>query len=359
MSTSRGQYRGPNLTEALKVKLFLASMVNAALIRTMSKNTLALTMGDPAGIGPEITLKALETQADPSAFIILGDPLVMQAAADSLGLKRAFNIMSNAGDMQAGAYNLLPTTNLETLPPLGKVTAESGQAAYLAIAKGIALSQAGDIAGIVTAPIHKEALKAAGHSYPGHTEILADHAGVPHVAMMLANDEIKTVLVTIHLALRDAIVAADYDAQIRAIRLAHEGTKAMGIANPRIAVAGLNPHAGEGGRFGDEEITIIAPAIKAMRAEGLDVSGPWPGDTVFMAARTGKFDVVVAQYHDQGLIPVKYMGLEKGVNITLGLPFVRTSPDHGTAFDIAGQGIADPSSMVTAIEMAQKLAANR
>ena len=152
---------------------------------------------------------------------------------------------------------------------------------------------------------------------------------------------------------------ADFDAQIHAIKLAQQGARAMGIAKPRIAVAGLNPHAGEGGRFGDEEIKIISPAIKAMQAEGLGVSGPWPGDTVFMAARQGKFDVVVAQYHDQGLIPVKYMGLEKGVNITLGLPFVRTSPDHGTAFDIAGAGIADPTSMITALEMAQKLAASR
>ena len=173
--------------------------------------------------------------------------------------------------------------------------------------------------------------------------------------MMLANDEIKTVLVTIHMALRDAIEAADYPAQIQAIKLAQQGLEAMGIPNPRIAVAGLNPHAGEGGRFGDEEIRIISPAIKAMQDEGLNVSGPWPGDTVFMMAREGKFDVVVAQYHDQGLIPVKYLGLEKGVNITLGLPFIRTSPDHGTAFDIAGQDKADPASMITALEMAQKL----
>lgn len=322
----------------------------------MTHKTLALTMGDPAGIGPEITLKALEAQADGAALIILGDVGVMHAAAESMGLKRPIHVMKSLSDRQPGAFNLLPTSALKSLPPLGEVSVEAGGAAFSAISKGIAMARDGEIAGIVTAPIHKEALKAAGHSYPGHTEILADHAGVPHVAMMLANDEIKTVLVTIHLALRDAIQAADYDAQIRAIRLAQQGAQAMGIPHPRIAVAGLNPHAGEGGRFGDEEIRIIAPAIKAMQTEGLDVSGPWPGDTVFMAAREGKFDVVVAQYHDQGLIPVKYMGLEKGVNITLGLPFVRTSPDHGTAFDIAGKGIADPSSMITAIEMAQKLA---
>ena len=327
-------------------------MVKSALIRHMTHKTLALTMGDPAGIGPEITLKTLATLPDPSAFPILGDPLVMQRAADSF--ETPLHIMASITDRHEGAFNLLPTSGLSALPALGEVSAQAGTAAYKAIAKGISLSISGEIAGIVTAPIHKEALKAAGHTYPGHTEILADHSGA-EVAMMLANDEIKTVLVTIHMALRDAIEAADYPAQIHAIKLAQTGLEAMGIPNPRIAVAGLNPHAGEGGRFGDEEIRIISPAIKAMQKAGLDVSGPWPGDTVYMMARAGKFDVVVAQYHDQGLIPVKYLGLEKGVNITLGLPFIRTSPDHGTAFDIAGQGVADPASMITALEMAQKL----
>ena len=174
--------------------------------------------------------------------------------------------------------------------------------------------------------------------------------------MMLANDVIATVLVTIHCSLRLAIERADFDAQLSAIRLAHQGGLALGVAAPRVAVAGLNPHAGEGGLFGDEEARIILPAIEAARRDGIDASGPWPGDTVFMQARQGRFDVVVAQYHDQGLIPVKYLGLEQGVNITLGLPFVRTSPDHGTAFDIAGQGIADPASLRSAIDRAFQLA---
>ncbi|MCF6273319.1 MAG: 4-hydroxythreonine-4-phosphate dehydrogenase PdxA [Rhodobacteraceae bacterium] len=319
----------------------------------MTHKTLALTMGDPAGIGPEITLKALATLPDPSLFPVLGDPLVMHAAADSMALP--LYDMADISDRREGCVNLLSTSRLSALPAVGTVSPEAGHAAFQAISHGIELALAGKISGLVTAPIHKEALKAAGHDFPGHTEILARFAKAD-VAMMLANDEIKTVLVTIHMALRKAIEAADYDAQIHAIRLAQQGVRQMGIVHPRIAVAGLNPHAGEGGRFGDEEINIIAPAIKAMRAEGLDVSGPWPGDTVFMMAREGKFDVVVAQYHDQGLIPVKYMGLEKGVNITLGLPFVRTSPDHGTAFDIAGQGIANPSSIITALGIAQKLA---
>ncbi len=318
----------------------------------MTHKTLALTMGDPAGIGPEITLKTLARLPDPSIFPILGDAMAMRRAADSF--EYPLYEMGSITDRREGAFNLLPTSQLSALPAMGAVSAQAGQAAYQAIAKGIALSLSGEIAGIITAPIHKEALKAAGHSYPGHTEILADHAKA-EVAMMLANDEIKTVLVTIHMALRDAIDAADYPAQIHAIRLAQQGLEAMGVPNPRIAVVGLNPHAGEGGRFGDEEIRIISPAIKAMQAEGLNVSGPWPGDTVYMMAREGKFDVVVAQYHDQGLIPVKYLGLEKGVNITLGLPFIRTSPDHGTAFDIAGKGKADPASMSTALETAQKL----
>ena len=318
----------------------------------MTHKTLALTMGDPAGIGPEIALKALANLPDPSIFPILGDAMVMQRAADSFDIP--LYEMQTIRDKRPQAFNLLPTSALTTLPPIGEVSAQAGQAAYMAIANGIGLSLSGEIAGIITAPIHKEALKAAGHTYPGHTEILADHAKAD-VAMMLANDEIKTVLVTIHMALRDAIEAADYPAQIHAIKLAQSGLEAMGMPNPRIAVAGLNPHAGEGGCFGDEEIRIISPAIKAMQKTGLDVSGPWPGDTVYMMAREGKFDVVVAQYHDQGLIPVKYLGLEKGVNITLGLPFIRTSPDHGTAFDIAGQGKADPASMITALEMAQKL----
>ena len=177
--------------------------------------------------------------------------------------------------------------------------------------------------------------------------------------MMLANDELRVVLVTIHCALRQAIEMITVDRELEAIKLAHEGAREIGIAQPRVAVAGLNPHAGEGGLFGNEEADVIVPAINAARDLGIDVSGPWPGDTVFMQARAGRFDVVVAQYHDQGLIPVKYLGIENGVNITLGLPFVRTSPDHGTAFDIAGKGIADPASLRMAVIQAHRLAMAR
>lgn len=320
---------------------------------------LAITMGDASGIGPEIVAKTL-AQGHERA-VVFGSALVMQDIVRRLGL--TLTVRGIAGPEEArfeqGCIEVIETTRITARPPLGIMNAVSGQAAFDAIVAAIAAAKAGMVSGIVTAPINKEAMASAGIRYPGHTEILADFGGAKRVAMMLANDEIRTVLVTIHTSMRKAIEQADFDAQMSAIRLANEGGKALGIPAPRIAVAGLNPHAGEGGLFGDEEITIIGPAIEAARAEGIDASGPWPGDTVYMQARKGRFDVVVAQYHDQGLIPVKYLGLEKGVNITLGLPFVRTSPDHGTAFDIAGQGIADPASMETALAYARRLVASQ
>ena len=217
----------------------------------------------------------------------------------------------------------------------------------------MALVQAGAAAAIVTAPIHKEALAAAGIDFPGHTEMLQALAArggtVAPVRMMLANEELRVVLVTIHQSLRSAIDAVTFDAVLETLRIAH----AAGVGR-RIAVAGLNPHAGEGGLFGDEEQRIIAPAVAAARAQGIDAQGPFAPDTVFMRARRGEFDVVVAMTHDHGLIPVKYLGVEHGVNVTLGLPFVRTSPDHGTAFDIAGRGMADASSLAAAIRWARR-----
>lgn len=318
---------------------------------------LAVTMGDPSGIGPEIIAKMYLRRPETRKWLTVGDPLVMKHAFAALGADVLVRTISTISDavFDGESLNVLASSQLADLPPVGEVSPFSGQAAYYAIIAAIGLARESRIRGIVTAPINKEALSAAGISYPGHTEILADHGGGGRVAMMLANEEIRTVLVTIHCSLAEAIRRGDFDAQMSAIRLAEAGARALGIANPRVAVAGLNPHAGEGGLFGDEEILIIRPAIEAARAEGIDASGPWPGDTVFMQARAGRFDIVVAQYHDQGLIPVKYLGVEKGVNVTLGLPFVRTSPDHGTAFDIAGTGIADPSSLETAFDYALKL----
>ena len=320
---------------------------------------LAITMGDASGIGPEIVAKTLasgETRA-----IVFGSYVVMEDIVRRLGLGLTVRRIGAPSEARfdGSVIELIETTGIDVPPPLGVVSAISGQAAFDTIVAAVAAARAGTVSGIVTAPINKEAMGSAGIAYPGHTEILADYGGAQRVAMMLANNDIRTVLVTIHTSLRKAIEQADFDAQMAAIRLAHEGGRSLGIPAPRVAVAGLNPHAGEGGLFGDDEIRIIRPAVEAARAEGIDASGPWPGDTVYMQARMGRFDIVVAQYHDQGLIPVKYLGLEEGVNITLGLPFVRTSPDHGTAFDIAGKGIADPASLETAITYARRLVAAR
>ncbi|MCA3561285.1 MAG: 4-hydroxythreonine-4-phosphate dehydrogenase PdxA [Aestuariivirga sp.] len=316
-------------------------------------------MGDPAGIGPETVVKMFMRRPGQHRWIAVGDPGVFGRALRLLDCPAPLSSISAPEDAQAGRLNVLKTSHVAEAPPFGRVSAACGQAAYDAIAAAVELAQSGRVAGIVTAPINKEALAAASVAYPGHTEMLAELSGSPRVAMMLANDEIRTVLVTVHCSLMQAIRSADFPAQMTAIRLAHQGTQALGVPRPRIAVAGLNPHAGEGGLFGDEEERIIRPAVRAACAEGMDVSGPWPGDTVFMQARDGRFDVVVAQYHDQGLIPLKYLGLARGVNITLGLPFIRTSPDHGTAFDIAGRGIADSSSLETAFDYAVKLWENQ
>jgi 4-hydroxythreonine-4-phosphate dehydrogenase len=233
----------------------------------------------------------------------------------------------------------------------------------------------GEIAGLVTAPLHKEALAAAGKPFdvfPGHTELLQAEAatfldrplsGLP-VRMMLANEELRTVLVSIHVSLRQAIASVTFDNVLQTLRITHAALKPLLGRAPHMAVAGLNPHAGEGGLFGSEEVEIISPAVARARAEGLDAHGPYAPDTVFMRARSapgheGEFDVVVAMYHDQGLIPVKYLGVEKGVNVTLGLPLVRTSPDHGTAFDLAGTGRADASSLIEAVRMARRLSEAR
>ncbi|MDJ0686616.1 MAG: 4-hydroxythreonine-4-phosphate dehydrogenase PdxA [Alphaproteobacteria bacterium] len=321
----------------------------------MSK-PIAVTMGDPSGIGPELCVKLATEPVLPAAPLIVGDLGLLRETAGRLGLDVAF---TDEAQPQAGAVPVLQPGAPLVDPPVGRVDPVCGRAAFDYVTTAIDLAKSGTVAAMVTAPINKESLSAAGLSYPGHTEILADRGGAERVAMMLANDELRTVLVTIHMRLRDAIDAITREAVLAAIRFADEGARGYGVAAPRIAVAGLNPHAGEGGLFGPEEIEIIAPAIAAARAEGLLVVGPLAGDTVFMQARQGRYDVVVAQYHDQGLIPVKYLGLENGVNVTLGLPFVRTSPDHGTAFDIAGQGIADPASLIVAFRHAARMASAR
>ena len=331
------------------------------MISQKNKFILAITMGDPAGIGPEICAKLFADGLCPAPAIVLGDAAILARTASELGL--SLPVRRIAGPEDAGfESNAVDVIDLSELPDdmaIGQVQAACGRAAFNYIRHGIDLALAGQVAGIVTAPIHKEALAAAGIPYPGHTEMLADLGGAGEYSMMLVNDELRVVLVSIHVPLREAIGALTAESVLRAIRLASTGCRELGIGSPRIAVAGLNPHAGEGGLFGREDIEIIAPAVELAVREGLDVSGPFAGDTVFMRARRGEFDVVVAQYHDQGLIPIKYHGIEQGVNITVGLPFIRTSVDHGTAFDIAGKGVADPSSLRAALEMASKMAEHR
>ena len=337
---------------------------------------LAITQGDPAGIGPEIIAKAFRDapEALRGAFVV-GEVATLRRAAgciarsDQPALPVA--VLSSAAQAISTPARCMPVLPLPGLPgplPYGKVDARAGQSAATCVLWAARAALDGDVCALVTAPLHKEALHAAGVEFPGHTELLqyesAAHAGVAleqmPVRMMLASDELCTVLVSIHLSLRAAIDAVTLHNVLETLRITHETlTRSLGRA-PRIGVAGLNPHAGEAGMFGREEIELIAPAIAQARAVGIDASGPWAPDTVFMRARStparpGEFDAVVAMYHDQGLIPVKYLGVDKGVNVTLGLPLVRTSPDHGTAFDIAGTGQADAASLIEAVRWARRL----
>ena len=332
---------------------------------------LVVTQGDACGIGPEI-IAQLFRRGEASGCLVVGDVAVMRRAALLTGGMLAVARIEEPGDLKDLPPNCIPVLQAEGLAadlldaPVGQVDARAGAAAAACITRAVQLALAGEVAGIVTAPIHKEALAAAGIKYPGHTEMLQALASLgaepAPVRMMLANDELRTVLVTIHMSLRRALDAVTFEAVLQTLRIAHRSAARWGQPRPRIAVAGLNPHAGEGGLFGDEELTIIGPAIAAARAEGIDATGPFAPDTVFMRARNapghpGEFDIVVAMTHDHGLIPVKYLGVEHGVNVTLGLPFVRTSPDHGTAFDIAGTGRADPASLRAALRMARQLSA--
>lgn len=327
----------------------------------MKQTLIAVTMGDAAGIGPEIIAKTFADVAfiaENPAFVI-GDAGVFRRQVTALRLDLEIHEVRSVAEIspQPGVLDVLrvPGANvLASALPVGAVNAAAGQAAFDAIRTAIDLAVRGEIAGICTAPIHKEALAAAHVPYPGHTEMLADLSGTRDYAMMLVNPTLRTILVTVHCSMREAIAKLSVQSELRIIRLAYRAMRDLGIEHPRVAVAGLNPHAGEGGLFGREDLDIIAPAIELARKEGIDASGPWPGDTVFMNARRGRFDIVVAQYHDQGLIPVKLAGVEDGVNITVGLPFVRTSPDHGTAFDIAGKGIADPASLRVALQTAHQ-----
>jgi 4-hydroxythreonine-4-phosphate dehydrogenase len=338
---------------------------------------LAVTMGDACGIGPEIVARAL-TASDARSCVVVGDAGVMRRAVAQCGLAApvvALQVPADARGVPAGSLAVWQPPGLAdgaaalASLPMGRVDARSGAAAARCIEAAAALALRGEVQAIVTAPIHKQALHAAGIAHPGHTEMLQALAAgadgsLPPVRMMLANDELKVVLATIHVALRRAIDMLSTELVLQTLRIAHTSAAGWGQPRPRIAVAGLNPHAGEDGLFGDEEIRLIEPAIRAACAEGIDARGPFAPDTVFMRARhapshAGEFDLVVAMTHDHGLIPLKYLGVEQGVNVTLGLPFVRTSPDHGTAFDIAGRGVADARSMQAALHWARRAVASR
>ena len=327
----------------------------------MSLPTIAITMGDAAGIGPEIVMKALGAPA----VRALCNPLVI---GDAARLRRAGELVASnlevvsLGDAREARYSpdKVECIDLKLIPadlPFGKTSAIAGEAAFRYIERAVRIVEEGGAQAICTAPLSKEALHAAGHKYPGHTELLAALTHTPEVSMMLVAPKLRVIHVTTHIGLLDAIERIDAALVERVIGRAHVTLVQAGITNPRIGVCGINPHAGENGLFGrGEEAVKIVPAVEASRARGWNVTGPLPADTLFFLAARGDYDIVVAMYHDQGHGPIKVLGLESGVNITVGLPVVRTSVDHGTAFDIAGKGIADERSLIEALRQAAELA---
>lgn len=310
---------------------------------------LALTLGDPAGIGPEVVLRALAAHDRPAASMVLYGPLSsLKDRARRFDLRLPEELGAEVVDIALGG----PVA-------LGRTSAAAGRAAALAVLRAVDDAKAGRVDAIVTAPLNKESLHSAGYPWPGHTEMLAEAAGTADVAMMFVGGSLRVALLTIHRSLRsvaDAVTPAEVR---RVVRLVHRELPRFGTTRRRIAVCGLNPHAGEGGLFGNEERDVIGPALESLRGEGILVSGPYPADSLFVRASRGEFDAVVAGYHDQGLIPVKLLAFGHAVNVTIGLPFVRTSVDHGTGFDIVEKGTADGKSLVEAMKLAVTLAGNR
>jgi 4-hydroxythreonine-4-phosphate dehydrogenase len=322
---------------------------------------IGITMGDAAGVGPEIIAKTLQQASlyERCHPVVIGDAKIMERAMNLIGSSQRLRKVTDLSGLQASP-NELDIVDLDLLPadlPFGEISAKAGDAAFQFIKKAVELAQEGKIQGICTAPLNKEALHKGGHLYPGHTEILADLTGTVDFAMMLTAPKLRVIHVTTHIGLVDAIARINPDRVHKVIGLADSTLKRAGIAKPRIGVCGINPHAGEHGLFGHgEEEEKIIPAVERAQGEGILVDGPLPADTLFFRAARGDFDIVVAMYHDQGHGPIKVMGLEAGVNITVGLPIIRTSVDHGTAFDIAGTGKADPGSLEEAMRQAIELA---
>jgi len=325
---------------------------------------LAVTLGDAAGSGPELITKAF-LAAEVRAVcrpVVIGDAATVRAAVALTQVASAVRVIRGAGEATGdpACIEVIDLANLDvTRLERGKVSATTGRAAYESIKHAVELTLAGETHAVVTSAINKAALHAAGFHYDGHTELLAELCGAPKVTMMLVAGKLRICHVSTHVALREAIARVRPERILEVVQLAHDGVRRLGIASPHIAIAGLNPHAGEGGIFGDEEIKFIAPAIDEARRRGFRVSGPFAGDTVFFRTLQGEFDAAIAMYHDQGHVAAKMLGIWQGVNVTLGLPIIRTSVEHGTDFANAGKGTGDPRSLVEALKLAAAMARHR
>ena len=319
---------------------------------------VAITMGEPGGIGPEVIVKALfcAEVRDYCRPVVIGDAGVLNEAVRFSGLPIEIRPIS-AISRSKPAVGIIEALDIKSGAPFkrGIPSKNAGRAFVKYVKKAVELAARNEIDAIVTAPISKESLKLAGYPWPGHTELLAELTNTKDFAMMFASDRLKIILCTIHMALKDVPGKINERLVFKTIGLAHMGAEMLGIENPRIAVAGLNPHAGESGIMGKEELSSITPAVNKAKKKGVSVSGPFPPDVVFHKAYNGEFDIIVCMYHDQGLIPFKMLAFDSGVNVTVGLPIIRTSPDHGTAFDIAWKNTANPSSMLEAIKLASQL----
>ena len=326
---------------------------------------LALTIGDPAGVGGEIALRAwAKRDAATPVFFIIDDAARLAALAQQFGIETPVAEIATPAEaahvFKRALPVLKPQVALATKVTLGQPSSDNARAVIGAIDQAVALARLGAAGGVVTNPIHKAGLQSVGFAFPGHTEYLGHLAGDVPTIMMLAIEDLRVVPVTVHLALRDVAGALKSESILEAARITARALKQdFGIANPRLAVSALNPHAGEQGKMGGEEATVIAPAIAQLKADGIDATGPAPADTLFHAVARTRYDAALCMYHDQALIPLKTLDFARGVNVTLGLPFVRTSPDHGTAFDIAAKGVADPSSLLAALHMAGDIAMRR
>ena len=335
-------------------------MLVTPAIQTDPEKPLAITMGDPAGIGPEIIVKGwLESEIRNIRKIAIGDPDLFRSLAQKYAPELIVQEISSP-DQSPWDFSILAVLPPSHTDPLEEVTpgtshVMAGRWSYYCVKTGVDLAMARKVSGIVTAPLNKKVLHAAGFNYPGHTELIAHLTGAGKVGMMLVGGPLRVILVTTHIPFREIAQKITRERVLETIQLAARAMEMLSISSPKIAVAALNPHAGEASLFGDEENRFIFPAVLEARSEGIDVDGPLPADTLYAKAAQGRYDVVVSQYHDQGLIPLKMLSFGKGINVTIGIPIIRTSVDHGTAYDIVGKGIAQTGSLIAAIRLASQL----